>query len=258
MEAVKGVVDLRSWVLGCAAVVCGAPLKAQTGEWPIHSLERPRPPAVDPGPAGPPGPVPSDAIVLFGGGDLAEWQHAGGQPARWNVRSGYFEVAPGTGSIQTRRAFGDIQLHVEWAAPAPATGTGQDRGNSGVFLMGYYEVQILDSHRNDTYADGQAASLYGQRPPLVNASRPPGEWQSYDITFRRPHFNPDGSVRDSARITVIHNGVLVHDNVALQGRTVHQRRARYEAHEDRRPLSLQDHGHRVRFRNIWVRAAGDR
>jgi hypothetical protein len=216
-------------------------------------MERPRPPVVDPGPERPPAPPPSDAVVLFDGRDLAAWQVGDGSPAAWRVADGYVEVVRGSGSIRTRRAFGDVQLHVEWATPAPPGGAGQGRGNSGVFLMGFYEVQVLDSYRNDTYADGQAAALYGQFPPLVNASRPPGQWQSFDIVFRRPRFGPDGAVREPARITVLHNGVLVHDGVALAGRTAHGRRASYQPHADRLPLMLQDHGDPVRYRNIWVR-----
>jgi hypothetical protein len=169
------------------------------------------------------------------------------------VAEGYLEVVGGAGSIATRRAFGDVQLHVEWATPSPPRGEGQERGNSGVFLMGRYEIQVLDSYRNDTYADGQAAALYGQAPPLVNASRPPGEWQTYDVVFRRPRFGPDGALLQPARVTVFHNGVLVHDNVGFTGRTAHGRKATYEPHEDRLPLVLQDHGDPVRFRNIWVR-----
>jgi hypothetical protein len=208
---------------------------------------------VDPGPERPPAPPPSDAIVLFDGKGLAAWQSPEGTAAKWTVREGYVEVAPGTGPIVTRRSFGDVQLHIEWAAPTPPKGAGQERGNSGVFLMDQYEIQVLDSYRNDTYADGQAAALYGQMPPLVNASRPPGQWQTYDIVFHRPRFAPDGSVRDSARVTLLHNGVLVQDNTAIQGRTAHARPARYEPHADRLPLSLQDHGDPVRFRNIWLR-----
>jgi hypothetical protein len=146
-----------------------------------------------------------------------------------------------------------VQLHIEWASPAPARGEGQDRGNSGVFLMSHYEVQVLDSWRNLTYADGQAGALYGQSPPLVNASRPPGQWQSYDIIFHAPRFGPDSSVISPARATVIHNGVLVQDNVAFTGWTTHGKVAEYQAHPDALPLALQDHGHKVRFRNIWVR-----
>jgi hypothetical protein len=173
--------------------------------------------------------------------------------AGWVARDGYVEVVKGAGSIQTRRQFGDIQLHLEWGTPRPARGSGQDRGNSGVFLMGLYEVQILDSWQNDTYPDGQAGALYGQHPPLVNASLPPGEWQSYDIIFRRPRYTSDGRVEQPARATVFHNGVLIHDNVPFTGRTVHGAEAQYRPHADLGPIMLQDHGEPVRFRNIWVR-----
>ena len=172
---------------------------------------------------------------------------------RWRIVDGAMEVVAGTGGIQTRESFGDVQLHVEWMSPAPPRGTDQDRGNSGVFFMGMYEVQVLDSWENVTYADGQAAALYGQYPPLVNASRKPGEWQSYDIVFRRPRFDGSGKVTSPARVTVLHNGVLVQDNVELTGPTGHYARPPYSAHADRLPISLQDHGHPVRFRNFWVR-----
>ncbi|HXF94953.1 MAG TPA: DUF1080 domain-containing protein [Gemmatimonadales bacterium] len=234
-----------------AGLLVPAPAAGQ--HWPVHSLDRPRPPVVDPGPEGPPPPPPSDAVVLFDGTGLGEWRSTDGGPARWLVRDGYLEVIGGAGSIQTRRAFGDVQLHLEWAAPAPPRGEGQNRGNSGVYLMARYEIQVLDSYRNVTYADGQAAALYGQTPPLVNACRPPGAWQTYDIVFRRPRFGPDGTVRRPARVTVFHNGVLVHDGAEFTGFTVHARAARYEPHADRLPLLLQDHGDPVRFRNIWVR-----
>lgn len=216
-------------------------------------MDRPRPPVVDPGPARPPAPPPSDAVVLFDGKGLDAWQGGDGGAARWTVRDGYVEVAPGTGAIRTKRAFGDVQLHVEWAAPNPPRGEGQDRGNSGVFLMTHYEVQVLDSWRSDTYADGQAAALYGQQPPLANACRAPGQWQTYDIVFRRPRFAADGALLQPARITMFHNGVLVHDAAEFAGRTVHGRRATYAPHADRLPVALQDHEHPVRYRNIWVR-----
>ena len=218
-----------------------------------HARDCPAPPVIDVGRAPPPGPVPSDAVVLFGGKDLSEWRSGDGSPARWKVKDGYLEVAPGTGGIQTARGFGDGQLHIEWATPTPAVGSDQDRGNSGVFLMGRYEVQVLDSYGNVTYPDGQAGALYGQFPPLVNAARAPGEWQSYDIVFRRPRFRADGSLERAATMTVIHNGVLVQDHRTLTGPTSHQSRPPYTAHPDTLPLTLQDHGHRVRFRNIWVR-----
>jgi hypothetical protein len=235
--------------LGCA--LC-RPCALRAQEWPVHAPDRPRPPVVEPGPALPPAPPPADAIVLFGGRDLAAWRHADGRPARWLVRDGAMEVAPGAGDLLTRRAFGDVQLHIEWQSPPPAD-TGQGRGNSGVFLMSLYEVQILDSYRNDTYPDGQTGALYGQWPPLANASRPPGVWQSYDIVFRRPRFGAGGVVERPARITVFHNAVLVHECAPFSGATRHGAPARYAPHPDRLPLRLQDHGNRVRFRNIWIR-----
>ena len=222
-------------------------------DWPPHSRERPTPPTVTPGSGGVGATPPADAIVLFVGGQLDRWEGADGGRPRWRVVDGAFEVVAGTGTLRTRDAFGDVQLHIEWMSPKPPRGSDQDRGNSGVFLMGRYEVQVLDSYANVTYADGQAAAIYGQYPPLVNASRPPGEWQSYDIVFRRPRFDASGRVVSPARFTVLHNGVLVHDDVALVGPTAHQRRPPYEVHADRLPIALQDHGHPVRFRNVWVR-----
>jgi hypothetical protein len=198
-------------------------------------------------------PPPTDAIVLFDGRTLGAWQTGDGKPAPWKTADGYFEVTPGSGGIRTRQSFGDVQLHVEWAAPAPRHGEDQEPGNSGVFLMEKYEVQVLDSHGNVTYADGQAGALYGQHPPLVNVTRPPGEWQSYDIVFRRPRFDASGKVVSPAYFTVLHNGVLIHDHVALTGPTAHRSRPPYQAHADRLPISLQDHGQPVRYRNIWVR-----
>jgi len=224
--------------------------------WPIHSLDRPKPRIVKPPASSWTVPPPADAVVLFGGTDLSRWKKTGGGAAGWKIENGYMEVVPGTGGIETNDAFGDAQLHVEWSSPSPAVGEGQDRGNSGVFLMGRYEVQVLDSYGNVTYADGQAASVYGQYPPLVNVSRPPGEWQTYDIIFHRPRFDAAGKVTQPARITVLHNGVLVQDNVVLSGPTAHQRRPPYEKHPDRLPIGLQDHEHKVRFRNIWVRELG--
>ena len=228
---------------------------AQEYQWPIHSMDRPQPPIVRVGPASPPVTPPSDAIVLFDGTSLAKWRSADGAdgPAKWKVADGYMEVAAGTGSIRTEQSFGDVQLHVEWRAPTPPKGESQERGNSGVFLMGRYEVQVLDSYNNVTYPDGQAAAIYGEYPPLVNASRPPGEWQTYDIVFHAPRFDASGKVVSPARMTVLHNGVLVHDNAVLTGPTAHSARVPYEAHPARLPISLQDHGNPMRFRNIWVR-----
>jgi hypothetical protein len=223
--------------------------------WPIHSTSRPQPPIVDPGPFTVSAPAPSDAIVLFDGKSLANWRSADHpeQPARWRVQDGYMEVVAGTGAIATAQGLGDVQLHVEWMTPDPPKGEGQDRGNSGIFLMGRYEVQVLDSYHNVTYPDGQAGAIYGQYPPLVNASRPPGQWQTYDIVFVRPRFNAAGKLVRPARITVFHNGVLVQNDVTLTGPTAHQARPPYAAHADALPLSLQDHGHPVRYRNIWAR-----
>jgi hypothetical protein len=196
---------------------------------------------------------PSDAIVLFDGKDLSHWRSADGSPAKWIVRDGYVEVAPGTGEIATADKFGDVQLHIEWATPAVVKGEGQERGNSGVFLMGHYEIQVLDSYQNETYYHGQAGSVYKQYAPLVNASRKPGEWQAYDIIFHAPRFDQQGKVIDRARVTVLHNGVLIQNNVEIYGNTYHDRPALYTAHAAEEPLRLQDHGNPVRYRNIWIR-----
>ena len=241
----------RSLVLTSAIAVCLA--AAAQDQWPVHDMNRPLPPVVTPGPAGPPVAPPSDAIVLFDGTGLGQWTDAKGQPAKWKVENGYMEIVPKTGSIRTVKGFGDCQLHVEWMAPSPAKGTGQDRGNSGVFLMDLYEVQVLDCYGNTTYADGMTAAIYGQYPPLVNACRPPGEWQTYDIVFRRPRFDKDGQVLAPARMTVFHNGLLVHECAVLTGPTAHKARPPYKMHADKLPISLQDHDHPVRYRNIWLR-----
>jgi hypothetical protein len=219
--------------------------------WRVHDADRPRPAVVDPGPAGAPVPAPADAVVLFDGKDLAAWKGKDGD-AKWAIADGAMQVN-GTGDIQTRAEFGDCQLHVEWAAPTPPKGDSQHRGNSGVFFFGRYEVQVLDSWQNPTYADGQAASLYGQKPPLVNACRPPGEWQAYDLFFRAPRFAADGSVQQPARITVVHNGIVVQLDEALLGATSHRGVAKYAAHGATGPIRLQDHGDPVRFRNVWLR-----
>jgi hypothetical protein len=223
--------------------------------WPQHSMDRPKPPIVSTGTLAAPIPAPSDAIVLFDGRDLSRWNSTGVKagPPPWKVENGYMEVVANTGNIETKQGFGDVQLHVEWMAPTPVEGEGQDRGNSGVFLMKFYELQVLDSYQNTTYADGQAGAVFGQYPPLVNASRPPGQWQTYDIVFRRPRFDANGSLQSPARMTVFHNGVLVQDDVTLTGPTAFQRRPAYSRHADRLPIRLQDHAHPVRYRNIWVR-----
>jgi hypothetical protein len=222
-------------------------------EWPQHSRERPAPPAIAPG-AAVSTPAPSDAIVLFDGKDLSKWRSQKDKgPARWKVEGGYFEVVKDTGGIETAQPFGDCQLHIEWAAPKPPVGEDQDRGNSGVFFQGIYEVQVLDSYQSATYPDGQAGALYGQFPPLVNPARPPGEWQAYDVVYRRPRFGPDGKLVRPARITAFWNGVLIHDAQELLGPTTNKVRTPYSAHADKLPLSLQDHAHPVRFRNVWIR-----
>jgi len=257
-------------ILGVCLLACGALTLSCGGDsavpenqaeqdirWAVHDPERPQPPVVDPGPAGPPAAPPADAVVLFDGSDLSQWVDAQGNPARWRVENGFMEVVKKTGAIQTKASFGSCQLHVEWAAPGQVTGEGQGRGNSGVFLMNRYEVQVLDSYSNQTYADGMAAAVYGQYPPLVNACRPPGEWQSYDIVFRRPRFSPEGSLLQPAFMTVFHNGILVQDHVELTGPTADKARSPYEPHADKLPLSLQDHGNPVRYRNIWIRELAD-
>jgi len=227
-------------------------------KWRVHDIQRPHPPLVTPGSQ--PGGAPSDAIVLFDGKDLSRWQSRGRRTddgkmlaAGWKVENGYLEVAPGSGHIVTKESFGDVQLHVEWAAPAAVRGASQDRGNSGImFMMGKYEVQVLDSYENVTYADGQAAALYGQFPPLVNASRRPGEWQTYDIVFEAPRFE-GGKLVKPAHVTVFHNGVLAHNRQQMSGPVRHREVGVYAPHPAEEPMLLQDHGHPVRFRNIWAR-----
>ncbi len=197
--------------------------------------------------------VPSDAIVLFDGTSLAEWQNVKPESTGWSVKDGAVTVVPKQGAIRTRRSFGDVQLHLEWRSPVGDTGKGQQRGNSGVFFMDRYELQVLDSYENPTYVNGQAASIYKQHPPLVNASRPPGEWQTYDVVFIAPRFAADGSLLSPARMTVFHNGVLVQHDAVLAGPTVFRGPPSYKAHEPRGPIQLQDHTDLVSFRNIWVR-----
>ncbi len=220
-------------------------------KWLVHDENRPAPPVVTPGAA--PGDPPSDAVVLFDGKDLSKWRKGDG-PAQWKVENGYMEINS-TGSIRTTEEFGDCQLHVEWMAPAPPKGRSQGRGNSGIFLMSRYEIQVLDSYDNWTYADGSAAGMYGQHPPLVNACRKPGEWQTYDIVFRRPRFSDDGKVLEPGRMTIFHNGVLVEHDAEIFGSTVYRALAHYTPHGPKAPIEIQDHGDKqpVRFRNIWAR-----
>ncbi len=221
----------------------------------VHDGTRPQPRVVAPGTASTAdaaGKPPADAVVLFDGRDLSAWVGRNGEPAAWKVDGGYMEVAPGTGDIVTREAFGDCQLHLEWATPAEVRGNSQGRGNSGVFLMGLYEIQVLDCYDNPTYADGTAAAIYGEYPPLVNASRPPGEWQTYDIVWLAPRFEGERLITPPYA-TVLHNGVVVQYHRALIGPTSHRRVVPWVAHPPQGPLKLQDHKDPVRFRNIWYR-----
>ncbi len=226
--------------------------------WHVHDPARPHPKAITPGAT--PGAPPSDAIVLFDGKDLSQWNQDGrgadrGKKvdAKWKLGDGYFEVAGGTGNLLTREKFGDCQLHVEWSSPAVVKGTSQARGNSGVLIMSRYEIQVLDAYNNPTYADGQAGAIYGQWPPLANPARKPGDWNTYDILFEAPRFEGDKLVKP-AYATVLYNGVMVHHHKELMGPMVYRQVAHYTLHDPEEPLMLQDHnGDLVRYRNIWIR-----
>jgi Domain of Unknown Function (DUF1080). len=223
--------------------------------WRVHDIARPRPPKLSPPPPSVTTPAPPDAVVLFDGKDLSQWvtmTREGLQPPRWKVENGYLEIPPGGGRLATKEKFGDVQLHLEWMIPPGLPGAGQGKGNSGVELMGRYEIQVLESFENETYADGQAAAIYGQWPPRVNASRPPGEWNSYDIYFEAPRFE-QGKLVKPAAVTVVHNGILVHHRQEILGAATHRRVAVYSPHAPEEPLTLQDHGAPVRYRNIWIR-----
>lgn len=231
--------------------------------WHVHDPARPHPKVVTPGAQ--PGQPPSDAIVLFDGRDLSGWTAAklgtaaytlSSNPAPWKVANGWFEVVPRSGDIATKDKFGDVQLHVEWQEPADIRGSSQARGNSGIFLMGLFEIQVLDSYRARTYADGQAGAMYGQWPPLVNAVRPPGEWQSYDIVFEAPEFSAD-RLKRAASMTVFLNSVLLHNHQAEMGPTIYRQVPKYAAGPSDGPIILQDHGSPVRYRNIWARRLAD-
>nr|WP_319937561.1 DUF1080 domain-containing protein [Sphingomonas cannabina] len=222
------------------------------GKWHVHDADRPYPAVVTPGAT--PGAAPSDAVVLFDGRSLDAWT-ATGTP--WPVKDGAVTVPPRVGGkeslLVSKQSFGDVQLHLEFRSPNPPTKSSQDRGNSGIWFMQRYEVQILDGYQNPTYADGTVGAIYGWKPPLVNPSRRPGEWQSYDIVFERPRFNADGSVKRPAYVTAFLNGVLVQNHQAMLGTTIWRQVAKYEAHGDAAPIQLQDHDSPVSFRNIWVR-----
>jgi len=240
-------------------LVCGlltlSAMARSSKKWEMHDPNRPLPSVVVPGDdyAKPP----SDAVVLFDGKDLSHFEREEGGPAEWKVENGYMELNR-TGHIRTKKEFGDIQLHLEWMMPDSPKGEGQNRGNSGILLMGLYEVQVLDSYQSKTYADGQAAAIYGQHPPMVNACRPPGKWQTYDIFFRAPRFN-GLQLATPARVTVVHNGVVVHEAVEFTGPTGHMQRQPYVPHPMKLPISIQDYSgdQPVRYRNIWVRPLGE-
>ncbi len=240
--------------LGIISIAAGAGL-AQGGDPERTEVWEPEPAVVDPGG---PSRAPSDAIVLFDGSNLDAWHHVdidgeSSGNAGWKVHDGMMTVVPGAGSLLTRQGFGDVQLHVEWRTPEAVEGDSQGRGNSGVFLMNRYEVQVLDSYDNRTYSNGQAASIYKQHIPQVNASRGPGQWQTYDILFEAPRFTDSGRLASPATMTVLHNGVLVQHHVTLRGPTVFIGEPAYEPHSMREPIQLQDHSNPVSYRNIWVR-----
>ena len=221
-------------------------------QWRVHDANRPQPKVVVPGARV--GEAPSDAEVLFDGNDFSRWQGADGSEAGWKIECGYMEVVPRSGNIQSKDEFGDCQLHIEFACPVDVEGDSQGRGNSGVILMGHYEIQVLDGYENRTYADGTTSAIYGQYPPRVNACRPPGEWQSYDVVFEAPRYDGDRLARP-AYLTVLHNGLVVHHRQAALGPTGHRNLPNYdEVHGPTGPLILQDHGNPTRFRNIWIRA----
>ncbi|WP_121115317.1 3-keto-disaccharide hydrolase [Croceibacterium ferulae] len=223
------------------------------GKWRVHDADRPAPDVVTPGAM--PGAPPSDAIVLFDGGSLDAWQPQGGA---WIIEDGVLTVPPrtpdgGENALVSKQSFGDVQMHLEFRSPNPLEKSSQDRGNSGIWFMQRYEIQILDGFDNPTYADGTVGAIYGWKPPLVNPSRPPGEWQSYDIVFERPRFGPAGELLRPAYVTAFLNGVLVQHRQPWLGGTIWRQVGRYEPHGDAEPIQLQDHDSPVSFRNIWVR-----
>jgi len=223
-------------------------------KWHVHDSERPQPPIVTPGEAATPEKAstpPSDAIVLFNGKDMSNWRLADGSDAPWKVEDGI--ATAGGGDIFTKDEFGpDVQLHVEFAEPNPPAGKSQGRGNSGVFMFGRYEIQVLDNYENQTYPDGQATAIYGYMPPQVNACRKPGEWQTYDIIFEGPRFK-DGKLEKAAVVTILHNGVVTQNHTVLIGETPHKQVGTYHAHPEKGPIKLQDHHNPVRYRSVWLR-----
>ncbi len=242
MKSLKLSALLTLFTLGISAQVQKNPESTE--------LWDPVPPVVSPGENTKP---PSDAIVLFDGTNLNEWVSAKAGPAGWIVADGCMTVKPGTGSIKTKRGFGDCQLHIEWRTPSEVKGDGQGRGNSGIFLQDRYELQVLDSYNNNTYTNGQAGSIYKQSIPLVNACKKPGEWQVYDIIYTAPRFSENGRVAIPAHITVLQNGILILNNTEIRGTTPFIGLPRYDPHSMKEPLSLQDHTNPVSYRNIWIR-----
>ena len=224
--------------------------------WKAHDLNRPAPKVVDPGEADSDNARPSDAIVLFDGTDLSKWEGPGGREPKWKVNDGVLECFKGAKYLYSKEKFTDVQLHIEWASPSEPKGDGQARGNSGVFLPGGVEIQVLDSYENETYADGGAASIYGQFPPLVNACRAPGQWQTYDIIYKMPRFDDEGELAKGAVVTVLQNGVVVQNAAEALGPTEWVHHREFDPKVTEGAIGLQDHGNPVRYRNIWVRKLG--
>lgn len=245
-----------AFLTGAAAVLLAASVTVPNIPWKTGDRNRPLPSKVTPGNPSTQehvGTAPSDAIVLFDGRELSAWQQKDGKPVQWTIENGTMVVKPGSGDIVTKQPFGDAQIHIEWQSPTPSHGTDQEPGNSGVYLQSLYEIQVLESYNNKTYADGQAGAIYCQYPPLVNPSRVPGEWQTYDILFHGPRFDDSRNLTRLATITLLFNGVLAQDEAHPTGPTDYMKRPPYKPGPDKLPLLLQDHGQPVRYRNIWIR-----
>jgi len=241
---------IKKIFLHVLAIIFSMGLFAQEWQPELTYKWEPIPPVVTPGDGTAP---PSDAIILFDGKNMDQWEKPNGEPVGWKLEEGVMTIVKGRGAIQTKQAFDDIQLHLEWRAPVEIEGEGQERGNSGIYFQGRYEVQILDCYENTTYVNGQTGSVYKQHIPLANVCRPPGEWQAYDIIFMAPRFKENGSLFSPATVTVLHNGVLLQNHVTIQGTTEHIGLPAYKTHPLKQPLLLQDHSNPVSFRNIWVR-----
>lgn len=249
------VLGLSAFAATAAFLLAAAPQSSvqEKKEWGVHDMNRPQPAMVD---AGAHGKAPSDAIVLFDGKSLEKWT-GNKDTAAWEIKDGYFQVKAGSGNIRTREGFGSCQFHIEWMVPETCKCESQHGCNSGLFFMDRYELQILGSNPNKTYPDGMAGAMYGQYPPLVNACRPNGQWNTYDVVFHAPKFNADGSLAKAGTMTVMFNGVLVQDHSEIWGATAHAAKAKYSAHEPKLPIGLQDHGDPLCFRNVWLRPLAD-